>query len=576
MKSRPGRGCALLIAIIGVLATALPALAAPGADADFACDGASFLVPPGTTGGWASDLAIQSDGAVILTGGTSSGDNNDAVLVRLLASGQIDTSFGDHGFTLTAVRSYRSWAESLAIQPDDKILIAGPAIDDSDNSSVFVARYLPDGSLDPSFGQNGIIEIPAEWETSEQIAIALNGDVVLLTNEENGAHVHVVLRRFKPDGSQDLGFGTSGIVTFVSPSTYGAVGQDLRIDPAGNILVAGEVTDSLGNYVAMLARFLPSGTPDSSFGVGGLVTPALGSSVQSIARSLTLQEDGDVLVAGEAGDSNTYPTSFALARFLPDGAPDPSFAGGQTVLGPRGYIAGMGIAADGSIAVAGPSSLGQSLNDNRQVAARYRSDGSLDTSFGSGGTVATYFGLTYSMAAAVGVRPDGELLLALETYDGGQTSGLGVEAFAPNGRNAGYGCPDVSVKQPGSGFLGKGVFDPSGEKQTIKVEAERGHTVWFPTRFHNAGAATESFLVSGHRHVKSGFELGARLPGGSSADNYLGGVYITLAPGETKRVDFFIRVLRTAKRGVTQKMWISQQSRAALTTDIAHINVVAR
>ncbi len=148
-----------------------------------------------------------------------------------------------------------------------------------------------------------------------------------------------------------------------------------------------------------------AGDLDPSFGTGGLVTTDFGDR-GDFALALATQQDGKIVVAGNSSTLDFSDTDFALARYNPDGGLDATFGGGGTVLSDFGSSIDAAfdvvIQSDGKVVAAGTSSRDFAV-------ARYRSDGSLDSTFGNGGLVTTDFG-SFDQATALTLQPDGKLV----------------------------------------------------------------------------------------------------------------------------------------------------------------------
>ena len=201
-----------------------------------------------------------------------------------------------------------------------------------------------------------------------------------------------------PIGTLDPTFGSGGIVT----TDVGDYCTTVAIQSDGKIVVAGT-----GIYVGdfALARFNTDGSLDTGFGADGKVTTDFGS--HDTPRSVAVQEDGKIILAGSsAGD-------FAIARYNHNGSLDPGFgAAGKVTTDFGASETGNSVAVqdDNKIVAAGYSSLGSELGSNF-VLARYNSDGSLDTGFGSGGKVTTSFG-GRAYGSSVAVQDDGKIVVA--------------------------------------------------------------------------------------------------------------------------------------------------------------------
>ncbi len=315
--------------------------------------------------------------------------------------GDLDPSFSDDGL-VRAHFGKKSWANALAIQDDGKILVAGGSDDD-----LAVSRYRPDGQLDASFSSNGRLKSDFGGEDqAEGIAIQADGRVVVAGTTERAGPPYsssVIVARYLPDGSPDPSFSDDGRLTTSFRDDDRA--SDVAIGPDGGILVTGT-----GDWVrGALLRFQPDGTPDASFAGGGVAD--LGPN--TIASGVAVQSDGKVIVGGRSGWDYT---DFLVARFDPDGDPDPGFSGdGRATADIADVDAAWDIAVrpNGKIIATGTECgpYGDFHPSCGAAVARFKSDGSLDGSFGTQGTESLYG----SDGAGVALTPDGGIVSAGET-----------------------------------------------------------------------------------------------------------------------------------------------------------------
>jgi uncharacterized delta-60 repeat protein len=301
-----------------------------------------------TTGISTGALALQADGKIVVAG--SSGPVSDTILsefavARYTANGSLDTGFGTDGITKTVIpwqappdtiNRELAGATALAILPSGEILAAGSTGGDFIEASGWfaLAEYRPDGSLDPTFGNAGIVQtgfIAQDWLSG--IAVQPDGKIVATGSGEDCCHggldiAQMALARYKPDGSLDPAFGTGGKVTTngwepADPNVY-LRGGPPALD-GGKILVAGATLHNDGSVgYPVLARFDAGGGLDSAFGEGGLVRirRQLGGPTAMLA-----QKDGKILIA----ESSSQPERSALVRLRPNGRLDTSFGRGGIV-----------------------------------------------------------------------------------------------------------------------------------------------------------------------------------------------------------------------------------------------------
>jgi uncharacterized delta-60 repeat protein len=347
------------------------------------------------------------------------------------APGDLDPSFGTGGTVTTAFPGGHASGWAVAALPNGKLVVAGDTIVPPPGNDFALARYLPDGSLDPVFDGDG--RVSTDFSGFADVATALvvqpNGFVVAAGRAGNGSFA---LARYRRDGTLDPSFDGDGKVT----TDFGdfELGDDVVLQPDGKIVVAGtSIVDDLPGGPWALARYHPDGSLDQTFGTGGKVLTDFGA--PSNARAVALMTDGRIVVAG---DTSLLDEEFdvALARYRPDGSLDPTFDGdGKVVVdlaaGNSDGASDLVVQGDGSIVVAGtvdPSGAGEP----DFVLARFGLDGSLgaggvdsylDPPFGNGGIVTTDLA-GYDEAGAITIEPGGKLLVA-----GGTTPDPSVTPF---------------------------------------------------------------------------------------------------------------------------------------------------
>ena len=338
------------------------------------------------------------------------------------APGDLDPTFGTDGVVQTTVGAWGSGATTLLLQPDGKIVLGGWR-----ETRTALARYLPDGTLDPSFGSGGIVQGPSIQDVSDG-ALQSDGKIVL---SGSAANFRFTLVRFNPDGSVDTAFGAGGYATGPAGSAMG-----VAVQPDGRIVVVG--SDYSNSYV--LTRFRADGVTDTTFGTDGVVRTRIGEA--SAARAVLLQGDGKIVAAGESyARAYSSPSVMALARYLPDGALDTGFGSDGTSTAAPGVrsasASSIALQPDGRIVLAGTA-------DDQIGVARFLQNGSLDTSFSADGTVTTPVG-PYGRGQGVAVQTDGRILAA-----GSGVGGMTVVRYEPDGRlDRGFGNGGVVTTDAG-------------------------------------------------------------------------------------------------------------------------------
>jgi uncharacterized delta-60 repeat protein len=363
------------------------------------------------------DMALQSDGKIVVAGYT---DDGVFSLVRYNANGSLDNTFDDDGKVTTQVGTSGGRAHTVAIQNDGKILAAGYGYNGIDNDFA-VVRYNPDGSLDASFGLDGIAMTNfGQFSNDRAFDMIIQTDEKILlcgynTDPDNDREFAMV--RYNSDGSIDNSFNTTGMV-----STIIQVGDDeahsVLIQEDGKIILAGFSFDfSVRNFTVV--RYNSDGTIDNTFDGDGIVTTSI-TSYDDAAYAAALQSDGKIVLVGYTS-GETY--DFALMRYNTDGSLDNTFGTGGIVITPIGNSADLAysiiIQEDNKILVGGQAD----FNDTAFALLRYNPDGSLDTSFDSDGIVTTQIGPIWSedLAFSMLLQPDGNIVLGGQTSDSDNT-----------------------------------------------------------------------------------------------------------------------------------------------------------
>lgn len=352
---------------------------------------------------FAHGVAVQSDGKIVAVG--SANLPQDFALARYNPDGSLDPTFDDDGLVTTDIRDNIDYGEAVAIQSDGKIIVAGSAYG-ANYCDFALVRYNPDGSLDETFGGDGIVT--TDFNQSLELAFAAliqpDGKIVVAGTTQTPNYDFAVAR-YNPDGSLDTTFSGDGkLTTDFSYSSDYARGVALQAD--GKLLVVGERQAS--DYDLVLARYNTNGTLDPSFDLDGkVITEFFGEGERGFA--ITVQPDGKIVAVGAATRASNV--DFALARYNSDGSLDTSFNTDGLVtsdfLGVSNFAHAVVLQPDGKIVVAGESNYNFCL-------ARYNPDGSLDTTFDDNGWVITDFG-NGSVGWAVALQADGKIVVAGHT-----------------------------------------------------------------------------------------------------------------------------------------------------------------
>jgi len=327
----------------------------------------------------------QNDGKIVMVGRSEVGSNvYDAVVVRYMPDGSLDTSFGVNGIVFTDLGSNFDTYASVEIQNEEKILVSAKYF--LGEGDFVLVQYLPDGSLDTSFGNGGMVFTDlGEDDTFGEMTLQPDNKIVVVGTSEISGIGKLTLLRYLPDGNLDPIFGNNGIlITNVSSSADGVT--TIKVLDNGKILVGARI-----NSTFQLHKFEWDGSIDTSFGNLGVVVIGIASTSETNTFDLTTE--GKIVVAIRRQISSQE-WEGVLIRYLPDGALDISFGtDGIAVMSnenfrPRKIL----IQPNQKMLILGNAPFLPDSNDC--IVTRYKMNGSLDTTFGPGGaaTQSEYFG----------------------------------------------------------------------------------------------------------------------------------------------------------------------------------------
>jgi uncharacterized delta-60 repeat protein len=247
----------------------------------------------------------------------------EVALARYKRSGLLDRSFGGDG---RVTRDFENGgATSVAIDTRDRIVVAG---------ANFVARFRENGRLDPSFGYGGAAVAPGPTQECNEhdpcvlLSLAIDSQRrIVVAGYANGYHFYVA--RFLPDGSPDLSFGNGGRVIEDEPAFALAV----AINSKDQVLAAGGTLDRHGERGdLLLALYRSNGTPARQWGDNGEITTTLRNRHHD--RYSAEVDEVDFDFRGRAVAIGSMGGQYVLARYRRDGALDRSFSGNGKATGP--------------------------------------------------------------------------------------------------------------------------------------------------------------------------------------------------------------------------------------------------
>jgi uncharacterized delta-60 repeat protein len=387
----------------------------------------------------ADDGSALRDGKIIVVGGTTTTSNFDTMaLIRCCEDGQLDSTFDLDGISKVMLPAgyLRGILTSAAELPDGKIVAAGYVRHPTRGYDFALLRCLNDGKLDSSFGEFGITTTDFSGINNDVDPSGMNDYVedpglvvlpdgrLLLAGQTWSTRSFGALAQYLPNGTLDPTFGMDGRA--VINALEGARG--VAVQPDGKIVLAGWSGNDL-----VLLRLMPNGVRlDPQFADNGKVMIPGPAGSPAGATRLVLLSDGKILIAGHFGKGESY--SSIVARYLPDGHPDSTFAdGGQCKIDVPGlrYLTALEVQPDGNIVVAGCPKMASGFF----TIARLTSQGQFDTTFGNAGHVLIDHRPSECHARGLAIQPDGKIL-AVGRIDGlqGPTHKMFIYRFRSDGQ----------------------------------------------------------------------------------------------------------------------------------------------
>lgn len=454
---------------------------------------------------YARSIAIQSNGAIVVGGGTSQSSSTDFVVSRYLANGTLDTTFDTDGHALASFGDSVEFARAISIQPNGRIVAVGQS-----DRSMAIARFNINGSLDTSFSGDGKLNLFSVYSTSNtasSVAVQPDGKIIVAGTSWNLSSTHsnkdVVLLRLNPNGTFDRTFDSDGIV-ITSVGRHDEA-RDMTLLSDGKIVVSGWSDLSFRSNL-LIARYNNDGSLDTTFDGDGVALTSIASGTNNSSggeahavlpngsvvasagsRLFTFSSTGahdpttSTFIAGGNAISNllaladsrlvlsgTFFSRFGVARLTADGVLDNSFSGdgiASARLGPSDDIVGRSVQqSNGRIVVA-------STSLDTFAVTRYLANGSLDTSFSQDGRVTIDFGGQYlnAVASDVAVQADGRIVVVGHVAERNATDPFSVNSHIAIARLNANGTLDTTFGSNGTLVTQLGGF---ARATTVKVQPD--------------------------------------------------------------------------------------------------------
>ena len=345
---------------------------------------------------------LQKDGKIVVAGkklvNRGEFSDYDFALTRYKTDGTLDLTFGLNGMIATDFEyNNKDILNSIVIQGDGKIFVAGTTLNTErvhDDPTIALARYNSNGSLDNTFNGNGMLITQLQTEHPVCSAIQTDGKTIVAGSVYEG----LTIARYNSNGSLDDTFKYTGNVR----SDGYSLANTLAIQSDGKITLGGQHDNGGADFSVI--RLNVDGSLDNSFGNSGIQTTDFRTYDDGI-NSLAIQADGKIVAVGYASNGLNY--AFAIARYNTDGSIDNTFdADGKkmTFIGSGNiYAVSTAILSNGKIISAGYNNI---------VLAKYNTDGSLDKTFNRSGTLVNSIKQKNTWFTSSVVQKDGKIVSA--------------------------------------------------------------------------------------------------------------------------------------------------------------------
>jgi uncharacterized delta-60 repeat protein len=431
-------------------------------------------------------VSVLGDGKIVAAGTTDVSGHDDILVVRYLPNGTLDPSFSMDGSEITNLTATSNeTATAMAIQPDGKIVVVGYTDATSGTSlNMFAVRFNTNGGLDSSFGFAGKYTInptPSADDRATGVKILPDGKIIIGGSARTNSSTTFALARLTASGILDSTFSGDGYQEIAAG--YSEC-QAMAVQPDGKIILVGE-SKSGGNEDFVVARCNSDGTLDNSFSTDGVVkTNIIG---KDAAYAVTLQPDGKTVVVGHANAG----MDSVVVRYLADGTLDTSFSVDgiyQESFGSLSSFSAVALEADGKILLGGASG---TLAGRNSTIVRLTSSGVLDTTFDNDGYVINdlkpasgdfIFGMAF--------QPDGKLVAAGRA--GNSTGDIALSRYNF------FQKTDVLVGTTASTISGNSIYNQNGSGQGISLLLKQnGKKKIGYLQFQNDGHEADSFVIKG-------------------------------------------------------------------------------
>ncbi|MDI1256252.1 MAG: T9SS type A sorting domain-containing protein [Flavobacterium sp.] len=388
-----------------------------------------------------TSIILYPDGKILGSVNLDYSIDGTTNIVRFNVDGSYDSTFGTNGVVITSIINEVDYGHTIALQSDGKIVVSGSRSinNNATNFNFAVARYNSDGTPDTTFGLTGLVQTDFNnnFDNGRAVAIQADGKIILAgeTQMSNADKQHFGVVRYNTDGSIDTSFGINGLVTAYFPVFGNSFSYPVcvRVMPDDKILIGGgNITDYLGPLYDTDTAFLKlnsDGTPDVTFGTDGLMIS--GSPVYEAIYTFEMTANNKIIAAGYSlmGEG----IAALVQKFDAAGNPDSGFGtdGLVQILAheniTKDNITNISITPEGKIKTTGSSYNGSNYD---VTLMQLNADGTLDNTFDADGIFTFDFANSDEYGNNAFGLPDGKVIFCGATNSGSSFNSF-IARFLP-------------------------------------------------------------------------------------------------------------------------------------------------
>lgn len=408
------------------------------------------------------DLILQPNQHIVTVG--NNGSLLKSTILRYKPNGAHDSTMGTDGIATSPLPMIST---SGLLQPDGKIVVGGY----TSNYAFALTRHMPNGSVDSSFGTNGMVSTSITNNVLDiclDVELQADGKIIAFGTTDAAGISDMAMVRYNPSGSVDSTFGDNGIVIKdIGTNTDDGMSAGV-IQTDGKIIVVGSSTQQ-NLYVI---RFLNNGNIDSAFGTNGILITNIYANSNNSMQNVRLQNNGKIVLAGWCTINATSPQEGFLIRLNSNGSLDNSFGSNGIVTFNSNQNSStlsydLALQSDQKIVVASISAVSTSTGLDFGV-SRFRSNGIIDSTFGTNGHVITDFESGNDKCYRIKIQNDGRILVAGDVNDDGADA-IGLARYLDN---LSIGTNDFFLTQKSILIYPNPILDKVNLKYTLENNEE--------------------------------------------------------------------------------------------------------